>query len=54
MPPVQSPHTDIQTSRNESTKYQELGLSNEINQNIRSYADALWGVNNIGDIRGCE
>ena len=64
MPPVQytytdiptrtnwSPHMDITTSTNEYTKEQKCRLSNGIDQNIWSYADALQGANNIGDTQG--
>ena len=40
------------TRINNYTKEQECGSSNETDQNIRSYVDALWGTNNIGDARG--
>ena len=56
MPPVKYPHIQMPITTkemvlwtNKTTQEQERGSSNEIDRNNWSYADKLWGTNNIND-----
>ena len=48
----ESTHTDMPTRMYQNTHEQEVGLTNETDQNNGSHEDSLRGANNIGDVRG--